>query len=466
MTEQYPSREKREMSMQIKEVAPGDLIVAANVRRDVALSKEFVASVKQHGVKVPVLVQEGATGLEVLDGQRRTLAAVEAGLKLVPVVVQESVADDGARIVEQLVVNGHRSSLSTADEVEAVRDLALFGLSASQIARKTGSKRAVVDVAMKVAETPAAVAVMREHQVSLEEAAKLAEVAAVDEELAAEFAESLAQGHTLGYRFDEWRLQRAQAVAVEELEAAGIPVVEHLGYDADDPRNIVHLFVDEDLTKPLDELPEKEWRKLAGDGLVGFVSWTWNGGYREVAVGYGVKGWRDRGLHGRDRSAYSGSSSKPATPEEAEALKAERRAARERTKAWALATETRLAFLQSVLQRKALPHGWEVEVAHHVCRSSSNVNWSVAKSLLQVEGVDGEYTGYLTLRRLLSENPTRAPHVSLAVVLAEREGGRDFDRKGWQSDDVEDYLRVLAGWGYELSDVEREVVDAKAVEAA
>ena len=146
MTEQYPSREKREMSMQIKEVAPGDLIVAANVRRDVALSKECVASVKQHGVKVPVLVQEGATGLEVLDGQRRTLAAVEAGLKLVPVVVQESVADDGARIVEQLVVNGHRSSLSTADEVEAVRDLALFGLSASQIARKTGSKRAVVDV--------------------------------------------------------------------------------------------------------------------------------------------------------------------------------------------------------------------------------------------------------------------------------------------------------------------------------
>ena len=56
--------------------------------------------------------------------------------------------------------------------------------------------------------------------------------------------------------------------------------------------------------------------------------------------------------------------------------------------------------------------------------------------------------------------------MSLAVVLAEREGGRDFDRKGWQSDDVEDYLRVLAGWGYELSDVEREVVDAKAVEAA
>jgi hypothetical protein len=50
--------------------------------------------------------------------------------------------------------------------------------------------------------------------------------------------------------------------------------------------------------------------------------------------------------------------------------------------------------------------------------------------------------------------------------LAEREGARDFDRKGWQADGVDEYLRMLAGWGYELSDVEREVIESKAAKAA
>lgn len=454
------------MSMEIREVAPGDLIVAANVRREVALTKEFVASVKQHGVKVPVIVQEGLTGLEVVDGQRRTLAAVEAGLSVIPVMVQTPVADDGARIVEQLVVNEHRSGLTNADQVEAIRDLALFGMSATAIARKVGEKKTTVDVALKVAEAPAAVGLMRDHQVSLESAALLAEVAAVDEEYAAELTDRLTHGYTIEYSVEQWRRGQMQKVKREEIAAtSGVELIDAPTWEDDDPRPIERLYVDEPMKQRLSEVPEKEMRKLAGDGLCGYPIWEWAGNERVVGVGYAVRGWRDRGLFGHAVKAGS-SSSKPATPEEAEALKAERRAARERSKAWAIATESRLVFLQGVLQRKTLPHGWEVEVAHHVCRSSSNVNWNVAKSLLQVEGIEGEYTGYLTLRRLLSENPTRAAHVALAVVLAEREGGRDFDRKGWQTEGVADYLRTLAGWGYQLTDVEREVVDSKEAKAA
>lgn len=450
------------MSMEIREVAPGDLIVAANVRRDVALTKEFVASVKQHGVKVPVLVQEGPTGLEVLDGQRRTLAAVEAGLSVVPVVVQAVVADDGQRIVDQLVVNEHRSGLSSADQVEAIRDLALFGLSATAIAKKVGEKKATVDVALKVAAVPAAVEVMREKQVSLEDAAMLAEVAEVDEEFAAELGEKLAKGYNVGYDVREWRFERAKAAAMAEIEAAGVEVVEPLGYDADDPRAVRDLFLDEAFERRMVELDESEVKQIAGDGLVAFVTWGWGGADRNdrvVEVEYGVRGWRERGLFGRDRSAYASKPAAPATPEEAESLKAERRAARERTKAWEIATQGRLVFLQALLQRKTLPAGWDLQVALLLCRSSSNFNWSMAKGLLQASEQDGEYTGYLTLRRLLSENPARAAHVALAVALAEREGGRDFDRKGWQSDGVADYLRLLDGWGYQLTGVEREVVD-------
>lgn len=452
------------MVMEVREVAPGDLIVAANVRREVALTKEFVASVKQHGVKVPVIVQEGLTGLEVIDGQRRTLAAVEAGLSLIPVIVQAPVVDEGARIVDQLVVNEHRSGLTNADQVEAIRDLALFGLSASAIAKKVGEKKATVDVALQVAEVPQAVELMREHQVSLESAAMLAEVAAVDEEKAGDLAARLAQGYSIESSVRNWRFERKRDEKKAELEATGITVVEPLSWDSDDPRAIDDLFLDEAFKNPLDEIDEAEMRKLAGDGLVAFVTSAWGAGMdREVKVGYGIKGWRERGLFGRDRSMYQ-SGKKPSTPEEAEALKAERRAARERTSAWALATISRLSFLQEVLQRKALPTGWERLVADHVCRSSVVVNWSMAKGLLQVEG--DEYVGYLTLRRVVDENPTKAAHVALAVVLAETEGGRDFDRKGWQTENVDEYLRMLAGWGYQLTDVERELTEAKAAKAA
>lgn len=449
--------------MQIREVAPGDLIVAANVRRDVALTKDFIASIKTHGVKIPIIAQETTLGLEVLDGQRRTLAAIEAGLTTVPVIIQAAVADDGERIVDQLVVNEHRSGLTNADQVEAIRDLALFGLSASAIAKKVGEKKATVDVALKVAATQVAVYLMREKQVSLEDAAILAEVAEVDDEFAAELGAKLAKGHNVGYAVSEWRFERAKAAAIAELNAAGVEVVEPLGYDADDPRAVRDLFLDATFDRRMDGLDEAEMKQIAGDGLVAFLSWGWGGADRNqrvVEIEYGVRGWRDRGLFGRDRSAYASKPAAPATPEEAEALKAERRAARERTKAWQIATETRLVFLQGLLQRKTLPAGWEMQVALLLCRPSSVINWSMAKGLLQASEQDGEYTGYLTLRRLLSENPTRASHVALTVALAEREGARDFDRKGWQTEGVADYLRLLDGWGYDLTDVEREVMEA------
>lgn len=454
------------MALEIREVAPGDLIVAANVRREVALSKEFVASVKEHGVKVPVLVQEGLTGLEVIDGQRRTLAAVEAGLSLIPVVVQAPVADEGQRIVDQLVVNEHRSGLTNADQVEAIRDLALFGMSASAIARKVGEKKATVDVALKVAAAPEAVELMREHQVSLDDAAGLAEVAAVDAEYAAELVEKLQRGWNVDHSVRQWRQERQEQALRDEIAATeGVELIDMPEFYDDDPRALRNLYTDEAMTERLADVEEKQWREIAGDGLCGFPTWDWVGGERKLTIGYAVRGWRDRGLFGRDYGD-STTSSKPSTPEEAEAQKAERRAARERTKAWAIATESRLVFLREVLQRKVLPVGWERVVAQHVCRSSVVVSWPMAKELLQGTEAEGEYVGYLTLRRMVDENPTRAGHVALGVALAEKEGGRDFDRKGWQTNDVADYLRMLAGWGYQLTDVELELTEAEAAKAA
>ncbi len=76
------------VSSTIEMFDPATLTVDTNVRKDAGLTPEFVASIKEHGVLVPVVGHRTETGtVHVLMGQRRTLAAVEVGLATIPVHV-------------------------------------------------------------------------------------------------------------------------------------------------------------------------------------------------------------------------------------------------------------------------------------------------------------------------------------------------------------------------------------------
>jgi hypothetical protein len=58
---------------------PATLTVDINVRKDAALTPDFIASIKEHGVMEPVIAhRKDNGGVHVLMGQRRTRAAVEA----------------------------------------------------------------------------------------------------------------------------------------------------------------------------------------------------------------------------------------------------------------------------------------------------------------------------------------------------------------------------------------------------
>ena len=64
---------------------PATLTVDINVRKDAALTADFIASIKEHGVMEPVIAHRKDDGtVHVLMGQRRTRAAVEAGPPLHP----------------------------------------------------------------------------------------------------------------------------------------------------------------------------------------------------------------------------------------------------------------------------------------------------------------------------------------------------------------------------------------------
>ena len=102
----------------IEHIDPHSLVLDTNVRDEAALGVRFVASIKEHGVLTPIAAVRDRDGqLRVRSGQRRTLAAREAGLASVPVYVRTATAgeDDKAELVErvseQIVENDQRAQL-------------------------------------------------------------------------------------------------------------------------------------------------------------------------------------------------------------------------------------------------------------------------------------------------------------------------------------------------------------------
>ncbi len=139
----------------MEQVDPATLLVDMNVRTETLADSDFVASVKDFGILQPVrAVRTIDGGLRVETGHRRTLAAIEAGLSTVPVlVVADERTDDAGtveRIVRQYAENEHRAGLTDADRVGVVEQLALLNVSAAQIVKRTRMRRPEVDRAITV----------------------------------------------------------------------------------------------------------------------------------------------------------------------------------------------------------------------------------------------------------------------------------------------------------------------------
>ncbi len=81
------------MSGTLEHLDPTTVLIGENVRDTVVLDPQFVASIAQHGVLQPVTAVRTDDGVEVRDGQRRTLAAREARLSQHPGVRTRHRAD-------------------------------------------------------------------------------------------------------------------------------------------------------------------------------------------------------------------------------------------------------------------------------------------------------------------------------------------------------------------------------------
>jgi hypothetical protein len=125
----------------LEHIDPQVLVVDTNVRDEADVDADFQASIKEHSVLIPIAAVRDADGqLRVRSGQRRTIAAREAGLATVPVYVRTATAGDeraevAERVSEQIVENDQRRSLTDAQRARGIQQMLHAGLSVSRVAK-------------------------------------------------------------------------------------------------------------------------------------------------------------------------------------------------------------------------------------------------------------------------------------------------------------------------------------------
>ncbi|MFZ2174956.1 MAG: ParB N-terminal domain-containing protein [Rhodococcus sp. (in: high G+C Gram-positive bacteria)] len=206
---------------------PHALDIGANVRDQVDLSAtpEFVESIRDHGVLEAISAVQHADGrIMVRDGQRRTLAAREAGTATIPVIVRLDTAADerereGERVVAQLEANEHRLALTPGQRAAGVAELLDLGFSVTKVAKSIHANQAWVEKAAKIGRSKAARTTLDENQLDFERAAILAEF---DSDVEA-VRELLDCG---SWRFHSTAEElRAARIEREEFEEAAAPYV-------------------------------------------------------------------------------------------------------------------------------------------------------------------------------------------------------------------------------------------------
>lgn len=115
--------------------------------------EELAASIREKGIIQPLVVRKLSGHYELIAGERRWRAAQKAGLREVPVVIQD-VSDDTA-LEMALIENIQREDLNAVEEAEAYHALIeKFDLSQEELAKRVGKERSTVANSLRLLRLP------------------------------------------------------------------------------------------------------------------------------------------------------------------------------------------------------------------------------------------------------------------------------------------------------------------------
>lgn len=491
-------------------VDPSTLLLERNIRsipRDQAFT-DLTASIAEVGVLEPIVAMLTENGsLLVRFGERRTLAAIEAKRETVPVYVAgvDSVdqADEIARVIAQREENTQRVGLTTAEEIGVVGQLAAFGLSAAQIAKRTRIDKTTVETSLTVANSKmASKATERYDVLGLDQAAVVAEFEDDAEAVKALVLAAHEGGfdHTAQRLRDQRITDRLTTQVAALLDECDITVIEEPEYNDRTTTGLSSLYVSvEDRTRLTEENHATCPGHVAWIGSeYGYVDTDGNQvtlpqapaddadeaavkahqaevqriktECRWMPLPAAIFGCRDYATHGHyDPFTASASRSKPKAAEMTEEQRAEAAAARklviENNKAWAATQPVRREWLANFAKTKTPPKGTAAFIAAALCHDAHILAELDANRLaagwLAKKPANGYSRTDLTPAKSATEN--RGTVIALVQILAAYE--TDIRDNSWRGNGTDNatgrYLRFIASAGYALSEVEKYAISAK-----
>ena len=135
------------ISVRLTEVVPNR--EQPRKRFDETAIEELAASIREHGIVTPLLVQKKGKYYELIAGERRWRAAKLAGLKKVPVLLRDFSEEQAAEIA--LIENIQRENLNAMEEAMAFRRLQEeFSLKQEDIAKRVSRSRSAITNSLRL----------------------------------------------------------------------------------------------------------------------------------------------------------------------------------------------------------------------------------------------------------------------------------------------------------------------------
>jgi ParB family chromosome partitioning protein len=114
---------------------------------------ELMASIAEKGIIEPLVVRQRGSQFQIVAGERRYQAAIQVGVREVPVVIRD--IDDTEVIEIALVENLQRKDLTPFEEAEALQTLAQrSGYTHEDLARRLGKSRTSITESLSLAGMP------------------------------------------------------------------------------------------------------------------------------------------------------------------------------------------------------------------------------------------------------------------------------------------------------------------------
>lgn len=452
------------MTLTLTEIAVDQLAVhPRNIRLQLGDVDELTASIAAVGLLEPVLVApvEQPTGRNVvrlkpymiIAGHRRLAAAHKAGLATVPAIVRADLDTEAKQVEAMLVENLHRADLSPIEEARGYEQLSVFDYDVEQIARKVGrspstvrTRLALVKLADREQER------LHSGQLTIGQAEALLEF--VDDEKAYAALADAAGSTSWQWRLVEARQWREATKAREATEAK---------FKADKVKIATIKQLDNRYSSGLNQLVDK----TTGAKLTraGHADCAGHRGYVDPTTGKASYLCTDPAKYGHC-SAYDFSRSATVKKEET----ADRTQTNRILAALEAAGESRKAFITALVREKP-PQDALPRILVSIFDEDGDLPNLDARDAMQARGLlaaDERVSHVEVLTRMIGQDARGQLNTLLAAALLQAEqycevSGyyRDWELV-WQETGARAHVQWLVDHGYELSDIETEVLAATA----